>query len=340
MNRLKLIGTFLLAFSTLVSACAPLQQEMTPIVSTAIPGTVEPILLTELPPDYTPPPTPVPPSPTYIPTIPAGLSPTQLKYRVLSEFPDFFYCDPDYYPVARADEMELALERFPELQANSEEFAAILAHNNLEGLSTYTDEQKLLIYQEHKKLAAIPFELKESGYAFQIQVAESEGRGELVSGVVDSQGKITVQERTTSIATCPICLAGGTLIDTPDGPRPVEDLRLGTLVWTVDNAGKRVAQPVIRLGKTIVPSNHRVVRLVLEDGRQLWVSPGHPTVDGGQVGQLKSGDILSGDIHGAQIRSAEWVLYPARATYDLLPAGDTGFYWANGILLASSLKEE
>jgi hypothetical protein len=277
----------------------------------------------------------VPPSPTYIPTIPAGLSPTQLKYRLLSEFPDFFFCDPDYYPVARADEMELALERFPELQANSEEFAAILAHNNLEGLSTYTDEQKLLIYQEHKKMAAILFELKESGYAFQIQVAESEGRGELVSGVVDSQGKITVQERTPSIVTCPICLAGGTQIDTPDGPSPVEDLRLGTLVWTVDNAGKRIAQPVIRLGKTIVPSTHRVVHLVLDNGRQLWVSPGHPTVDGRRFGQLKPGDALA----GTQVRSAEWVAYPAGATYDLLPTGDTGFYWADGILLASSLSE-
>jgi hypothetical protein len=24
-------------------------------------------------------------------------------------------------------------------------------------------------------------------------------------------------------------------------------------------------------------------------------------------------------------------------TYDLLPAGDTGFYWANGVLVASTL---
>jgi hypothetical protein len=28
----------------------------------------------------------------------------------------------------------------------------------------------------------------------------------------------------------------------------------------------------------------------------------------------------------------------AGATFDLLPAGATGFYWANGILLASTLK--
>jgi len=339
MNRFQLTGTFLIALAVLISACSPAPQALTPIVSTAIAGTAEPFLLTELPPGYTPPPSSVPPTPTPIPTLPGGLGPTELKYHLLEEFPDFFFCDPDYYPVARADELELALQHFPELQANPEEFAAILKHNSLDGLSTYTNEHKLLIYQEHKKLAAIPFELNPEGYAFQIQVAETEGQGELVSGNIDSQGKITVQERTSSIVTCPICLAAGTLIDTPTGPVPVEDLRLGSLVWTVDTAGKRVAQPLLRLGKTVVPSSHRMVHLVLDDGRQLWVSPGHPTADGRRAGQLQPGDAPSGVLDGAQVRSAERVPYPSAATYDLLPAGDTGLYWANGILLASSLNE-
>jgi hypothetical protein len=116
----------------------------------------------------------------------------------------------------------------------------------------------------------------------------------------------------------------------------VEDLRPGTLVWTVDAAGKRIAQPVIRLGKTIVPASHRFVHLVLEDGREVWVSPGHPAADGRAVGQLKPGDRLD----GSEIRSVEREAYPSAATYDLLPAEETGLYWANGILLASSLKEE
>jgi len=30
--------------------------------------------------------------------------------------------------------------------------------------------------------------------------------------------------------------------------------------------------------------------------------------------------------------------YAGEKTYDLLPAGDTGVYWANGILLGSTLK--
>ena len=96
-------------------------------------------------------------------------------------------------------------------------------------------------------------------------------------------------------------------------------------------AGARVAKPVVHIGRTVVPSTHQVVHLALADGRELWVSPGHPTADGRIVGQLQAGDLLDGGI----IRSAGLVRYTGYATYDLLPAGETGFYWANGILLAS-----
>lgn len=275
------------------------------------------------------------PSPTPVPTLPRGSGPTELKYRVLAEFPDFFFCDPDYYPVARADEMELARQHFPEIQANAEEFNTILAHNNLTGETNWTDDQKLLIYREHKKLAAIHFESAAAGDQFQIQVAKAEGsRGELITGVIDAQGNITVLQRKPSYATCPICLAAGTLIDTPDGPMPVQSLRAGMLVWTLDGAGTRVARPLMRVGKTVVPASHQVIHLILGDGRELWVSPGHPTTDGRTIGQFQAGDRLD----GAVIVAAERVPYTGLATYDLLPAGDTGFYWANGLLIASSLR--
>jgi len=35
---------------------------------------------------------------------------------------------------------------------------------------------------------------------------------------------------------------------------------------------------------------------------------------------------------------ADLVPYAGSATYDLLPAGPTTTYWANGILLASTLR--
>jgi Hint domain len=327
-----------LAITILLAACSPGVGEFTSIpaagIGTASVATVEPIHSSPLPPNFTPPPAAVPPTPTPIPTLPGGLGPTELKYRILAQFPDLFFCDPDFYPIARADEGELARQRFPELQANTEEFNTILAHNNLAGQSAFTDDQKLLIYRAHKKLAAIPLTLASTSYQFQIQVAKTKGQGEVITGLINNQGKITIQQRKPSFATCPICLAAGTRIDTPAGPVPVQNIPVGMIVWTKDQAGTRVASPVIKVSKTVVPANHQMVHLVLSDARELWVSPGHPTTDGRRMGQLREKDLLDGGL----IRSIERVPYANSATYDLLPAGPTGFYWANGILIASTLK--
>jgi len=314
--------------------------ELTPIVITveavtASVGTVEPE--TVLPPDQITPVTYIAPTSTPIPPLSGGLGPTELKYRVLAEFPDFFFCDPDYYPIAREDEGVLARQRFPEIQANAEEFNTILAHNNLTGITDFNDDQKLLIYREHKKLNALYFEVSGSSYKFQLQEAREEGgSGELITGLIDGQGNITVQQREQSFAACPICLAAGTLIDTPTGSIPVQDIRPGTLVWTVDDSGARIAAPVIKTGKTVVPASHQVIHVVLADGRELFVSPGHPTADGRTAGSLQVGDSLD----GVEIVSAERIPYTGYATYDLLPAGATGFYWANGILMGSTLAEK
>jgi Hint domain len=333
MGRLGL--AIMIGTSLLLASCTPLipgiPRSPTPVDATTSIGTVEPEQFTPLPPGFTPPPVP---TPTSLPTLPGGLGLAELKYRLLAEFPDFFFCDPDFYPVAQEDEMELARQHFPEIQADLDEFGTILAHNDLAGVSTFTDEQKLLIYREHKKLSAIQLEPAGASYRFQIQVAETEGEGELVTGLVDGQGTITVLERTASFATCPICLAGGTRIDTHAGLLRVESLRPGMRVWTLSAAGERIARPLVRIGKTVVPRDHQVIHLVLEDGREVWVSPGHPTVEGITVGQLQVGDPLDGSI----VLSADRVIYTGLATYDLLPAGETGFYWANGILLASTLK--
>src|SRR5512146_2951280 len=107
-------------------------------------------------------------SPTILPTLAsASLTPTELKYRVLNRFPNFFYCDPDYYPIARDDEAQVAVDIFPELQNNQEEFHAILKQLGLAGATSFTDEQKLLISREHKKLAALHFDALAGQYHFQ-----------------------------------------------------------------------------------------------------------------------------------------------------------------------------
>ena len=294
---------------------------MTAEVSTLIPdggGTV-----------FTPEPT------TILPTLASAFSPTELKYKVLDEFPDFFFCDPDFYPIAHEDEASLALQRFPELQANQEEFQTILKHTGLDGVTTLSDEQKLLIYREHKKLNAIYFELMGDRYQFQIQTGTEGQQGTVVTATIDGNGSIDVFQKESSFPSCPICLAVGTLIDTPQGAVRVQDLKIGDQVWTLNEAGVRVTALILRVGSARVPASHQMVHVTLNDGRELWASPGHPTANGQALGILKVGDTLDGE----QIIHIERVPYSGTFTFDILPSGDTGFYWANGILMGSTLAK-
>jgi hypothetical protein len=106
------------------------------------------------------------------------------------------------------------------------------------------------------------------------------------------------------------------------------------LVWTADSEGRRVAARVAEIGSMEVPPGHLMVHLRLADGRELLASPGHRTADGRPLGIVALGD----ELDGSQITLWELVSYAGARTYDLLPAGATGRYWANGILLSSTLS--
>jgi hypothetical protein len=115
----------------------------------------------------------------------------------------------------------------------------------------------------------------------------------------------------------------------------VEDLRPGDSVWTMNASGERVAATILRTWRVPVPASHQVIHAMLSDERELWASPGHPTADGRMLGDLRVYDLLD----GARVILLERVPYDGAVTYDLLPSGGTGVYWANGILMGSTLKE-
>ncbi len=236
------------------------------------------------------------------------------------------------YPVPRDDELSLAKQRFPQIQSDAELFKAILAHNHLDGLAAFTDDQILTIYRDYKKLNAVFFQKVGDVYQFNIQIGP-EGQGYAIVGAIDGAGVIAEQQRNPTITTCPICLAKGTLIETPRGPVAVEEMRVGMPVWTAAANGVRVEGIVLKVVRVFVPSDHRVVHLRLDDGRELFASPGHPTADGRILSNLLLGDPLD----GSRITQIEQTNYGDAATYDILPSGPTGFYWANGILVGSTL---
>jgi len=258
----------------------------------------------------------------------------ELRYKLLAVYPDFFWCDPDFYPVARAGvEQQNAIDQFAAIQTNQEEFSAILGHLNMSDKTSYTNDEKLQIYREYKKLNdAVQLVSTITGYTFSIRAGQNQGKK--YDGTISKAGVIKVTSETTSFNTCPICLAAGTLIDSPEGLIAVERLRQGMVIYTVDKTGKRINGTILTTMSVPVPESFQIIDVALNDGRRVSASPSHPTTDERIVGELKAGDMLD----GGSVVSVTPTFYNG-ATYDILPDGGTGFYWANGILLKSTLAK-
>ena len=258
----------------------------------------------------------------------------QLKFRIFDELGPPAYCDPDFYPVARAGGEEAsALANYAQIRDNGQLYSAIVEHEHLPAPPyELNDAQKLTLYRAYKKLRVLDLHPGGGGGSFfEYTTVDPYTR---VQGSVSADGTISVTSKTQgSRPNCPICLAAATLIGTPTGDVVVTRIRPGMLVWTQAADGSRIAAPVMEVGSTPVPAGHLMVHLTLADGRQLWASPGHRTADGRALGSLAVGDALD----GSRVTGWELVPYAGDRTYDLLPAGPTGRYWADGILLASTL---
>jgi hypothetical protein len=259
-----------------------------------------------------------------------------LKFAVMDSVGTPVYCDPDFYPIVRdGGEQANAIAQFPQIRAQTDLYAAIVAHEHLP-LSALNDAQKRTVYRAYKLLKALALTQNGNEYAFDFLARkQSAGSIQRMKGTVRIDGVVTVTSTTLSgPPPCPICLAASTLISSPGGDVRVTDLEPGMTVWTASPDGNRVAVKVLEVGSTQVPATHLMVSLRLADGRALLASPGHRTADGRQLGDLAIGEKLD----GSTITTWELVPYGGDRTYDLLPAGPTGTYWANGILLSTTLR--
>ena len=141
----------------------------------------------------------------------------------------------------------------------------------------------------------------------------------------------------TADGTCPVgcpwcmCASPDTPILTPDGERPIADLREGDLVYSLEGASV-VVVPVLRTRREAV-AHHEVVRLRLANGAVLEVSGSHPTADGRTFDELRAG----GDLDGVAIVERSVIPYRHDYTYDILPASATGSYFAGGVRIGSTL---
>ena len=129
------------------------------------------------------------------------------------------------------------------------------------------------------------------------------------------------------------CLPASAEILTPAGEVSVASLAIGDEVWTQDVHGTRIAASLLAVRATPVTGAHHLVEVALADGRTVRGSPAHPAADGRLLGALLPGDELDGSTVVAVVERA----YEGDATWDLLPAGPTGVYWSDGVLLGSTL---
>jgi hypothetical protein len=277
-----------------------------------------------------PPPSPPPAAP---------LSEPAAKLALFDRFGLLVYCDPDEYPVARVDQASAALAHLAEMQADPV-WPLLARRLGFSDSQPPGGDQLLAAYTEWKMVRALVLTPAPDGWTFDARFggtgADATQTGKIVhvAGAIGTGGAIEVTaEEASGPPPCPICLARGTSISTPAGDVAVEALRPGDPVWTLDRAGRRIAGVVTQIGSMPVPAGHQVVRLVLVDGRVALVSPGHPLPDGRPVGGLTRGDSYDGSI----VASVDRIAYDGGRTFDLLPSGPTGVYWANGIELGSTL---
>jgi hypothetical protein len=253
----------------------------------------------------------------------------QLKYRLVDQVGRPLFCGP---PMVRVPTAAEASNEVAALRANDPAtFNAIVVHEHLNAASLTTDDERQVL-QQVDILRALQLS-QTLGFDY---IADRNGAHH-VAGTIDRSGAITLSfsDPTTfpGRGGCPICLAAADLISTPSGDIPVTRLRPGMVVWTLDAAGRRVAAPILRVGHLRAPAGHQVLRITLADRRAVEASPGHPTADRRRVGDLRVGELID----GSRITVIDSVPYIGE-TWDLLPAGPTGDYWANGVLLGSTLR--
>jgi hypothetical protein len=233
------------------------------------------------------------------------------------------------------EDAQEAREQFRQIREERSRFADIRKRLGLTGVSEFSDEQKLSIYREHKRLEhAVTPAPSDGVYEFSLRVQE--GDGYEVIGIGTSSGDSTDESKKSSFNTCPICLAVDSRIDTTQGPIPVSDIQEVMLVWTVGDDGERVALPVIAVGNTPAHESHDIVNVRLTDGRTLKASPGHPTADAIPLGEYRPGDMLDGTC----VASVTLSPYREQRKYDLLLADGKGLHWVDGVLLRSTIQAD
>jgi hypothetical protein len=140
------------------------------------------------------------------------------------------------------------------------------------------------------------------------------------------------------------CFVAGTLVSTPDGPRAIESLRVGDVVWSYGFAERRpVARPLLAVHRALARETRRVE---LAGGRAIrGITPSHPVFSPESglylpASQLAHGDTVSTyraesepEIAKVSRILATEVPVPSIEVFNLGVAGSDQNYFADGVLV-------
>jgi hypothetical protein len=224
---------------------------------------------------------------------------------------------------------------YPRMLSDAPTYTAIIRRERLAPIPL-TNDQTVAVYRDWLKLNAVRLSWDGSAYDFAMFPGPTPSealRNEMV-GKIDVMGHVYDVHQSSAMGACPICLAAGAVISTPSGPIPVSKIAVGMHVWSAAADGRLVDAVVLETTSRLAAPGSELIHVVLADGRQVTASPPHEIADGRPLGSLRVGD----EIQGVAIKQLDAVDDSFGFTYDLLPSGATGEYWADGILMRTTLN--
>lgn len=135
------------------------------------------------------------------------------------------------------------------------------------------------------------------------------------------------------------CFPEGTLINTPQGSTPIQELSQGDEILSRSDNGDIVTS---KLGKITKSKEKNFILITLDNGSKIKVTPKHPFFRNGiwvQAKDLKSNDVLKGISNDITVLSVENIVDEGLEVYNILNVEPNNNYFVEGVLVHNKVLQ-